>query len=792
MVNVLDRKLWREVRHSGGLLVAIVSLIAVGVMCFIYMRSAYHNLEIAQREYYQQNRMADFWVDLKKVPLAELDRVAQIAGVTEIRPRIQFFATVDLEQVAAPLNGLVLSLPDRQQHVINDIVLRRGGYFSGRRDNEVIVNDAFARHHRIQPGDWIHLLLNNRRQELFVVGTAISCEFVYLVGPGAISPDPEHFGVFYLKKTFAEEVFNFSGAANQIVGLLAPEAKVHPDETLRRIEGMLEPYGVFTTTPRNQQASHRFLSDEIRGLGVFSRIMPAIFLAVAALVLNVLMTRLIDQQRTIIGSLKAIGYEDSQIFWHFARFSMAIGLMGGLVGLGLGYGMAGFVTQLYRMFYEFPRLDNQVYPGTYVSGVLISITCALVGCLHGARAALRLRPAEAMRPRPPSPGGVIWLERLSALWRRCSFGWRLALRNLVRQRVRTAVGVFAAAMGTALLVCGFMLGGALEYLITFQFEHIMRSDMDLSFHDERSVAALHEARRLPAVDAAEPVFDVGCTFVNGSRRKRGVITGLVSDARLTTPRDQQGRAIRIPDVGLAMSRTLATLLDLQVGQPVLVEPIKGSREPLRMPIIEISDSYIGTAVYANLAYLSQVRGEEFAASGVQLAVHPAATQRKALFRELKRLPALKAVNVRADVIQNMQMIVETQRIFVYLLAIFAGVIFFCSLLNMSLIGLAERQREVATLRVLGYSPWVIGGLFLRESFVITCLGTLLGMPLGYSLSMLLAVLYDTEMFRFPVLAPPDVWLRTIVLAATFALLAHAATQRSILKLDWLDQSKTRE
>jgi putative ABC transport system permease protein len=792
VVNVLDLKLLREVRGSGTILLAITSIIAVGVMCFVYMRTAYYNLSVAKFRYYNQCRMADFWIELKKAPLAEIEPLANLPGVTGIRPRIQFFATVDLERVATPLNGLVLSLPDAREPMINDIVIQSGGYFTDRRDNEVIVNAAFARRHRIAPGRKIHLLLNNRRQELEVVGTAISSEFVYLVAPGSIAPDPEHFGVFYIKRSYAEEVFDFDGATNQIVGQLDPAHREGPGEILRRMETMLEPYGVATSYALATQSSNQFLSDEIRGLGVFSRIMPAIFLAVAALVLNVLMVRLVDQQRTTIGTLKALGYSDTQIFAHYTKFALALGLFASLVGLGLGYAMSHLVTTIYKRFYEFPNLETEIFPGTYAGGVAVALACALVGSLHGARIALRLNPAEAMRQKPPVQGGAIWLEHFGALWSRLSFGWRLVLRGVFRNRLRSAVGVFSTAMGAGLLTCGFILVSAIAYLINFQFELVTKSDVDLRFKDELGRPALLEAAGLPGVERAEPQFDVACTFIHGPRRRRGAISGLLPDARLTTPRDTDGRAIRIPATGLAVSRKLAQILELGPGDEVTIVPTRGRREALRMRVAELSDSYIGLAVYADIRYLSRVIGEEFAVTGVQLAVEPDTISRASLYRELKQLPGVQSVNIRADVIRNLEYIVETQRIFIAFVVLFAGVIFFSTLLNSSLVGLAERRREVATLRVLGYNELAIGGLFLRESLVINSLGTLVGLPLGYTMAYILSRVYDTETFRFPVIAPPWVWYGTVLAAIVFALASHAVVQWTIHKLDWLDASKTKE
>ncbi len=792
-MSVLDRKLVREMRASKGLILAITSLVAVGVMCFVYMKAAHHNLRSAQERYYAQCRLADFWIDLKKVPVAELAELANMPGVSEIRPRIQHYATVDLDRVIAPLNGLVLSLPDRRQPTINDIVLKRGSYYTESRRNEVIVNEAFAQRHALYPGQWIHLILNNRRQELLIVGTAISAEFVYLVGPGAITPDPEHFGVFYLKQTYAEEVFDLDGAANQVVGTLAPQYREQPDELLRRAEARLEPYGVFNVTPRKYQYSNRFLSDEIRGLGTFSNILPVIFLTVAALVLNVLMVRLIDQQRSLIGTLKGLGYSDAQIFLHFVKFGGLIGLGGGLVGLALGNRMSVFVTDLYKQFFEFPDLHNEVTAWTYGTAGAIAMVCSLIGSMYGARTALRMNPAQAMRPRPPAQGGKIWLERLGFIWQRLSFGWRMVLRNVIRNRLRTGVGMFAAAMGASIMTTGFMMRAATHFIVDFQFQQIMQSDIDLTFKDERGDDALLEARKLPGVELAEPVLDVACEFLHGPYRKKGGVTGLIENARLTIPRDASGNALRPPPYGLLMTRKMAQKLRVSIGDQVTVVPSKGLRQSRQAVVADIADSYLGMSVYADIHYLSSLLGEELALSGVQLKVDRRPDIRDQLNREIKQLPAVQSVGARADMIDNLNnTLIKTQMIFIGLLTMFAGVIFFSSILNASLINLAERRREVATLVVQGYTQWQVGGYFLRESLVVTLCGAALGLPLGYLLTRMLAVVYDTDMFRLPLIVRPELFALPMVFAAVFTLAAHVIVQRLILQLDWRDALNVKE
>jgi putative ABC transport system permease protein len=792
-VSVLDRKLGREFWASVWLLLAICLIIMLGVGCYVSMATVYRSLETAKADYYSQCRMADFTVELKKAPLAEIEEIGKLPGVAAIRPRISFYTTVDLPDCEKPINGLVLSLPERRAETVNDIFLRRGSYFTGERENEVIVNEAFAEQHHLAPGQWIYLILNNRRQELFIVGTAISSEFVYLLSPGAIVPDPEHFGVFYLKQNYAEDVFDFDGAANQVLGVYSPGTNVSQQATLDEAERMLEPYGVITTTPLVDQASNRYLTQEIQGLASFAVVMPIIFLGVAAVVLNVLLTRLVEQQRTVIGTLKALGYSNRQVFLHFLKFGLAVGVVGGLTGGLIGYYMAEGMTIMYRMFYSFPRLDNAFYTDIQLSGMAISVVCGVIGSLHGTRLVLKLKPAEAMRAKPPRGGKAILLERIGWFWSRLSTGWRMVVRNVVRNRMRTLAGIFAAAMGAAMLSSGFMMLQGSFYLVDFQFKWVMRSDIDLSFKDQRSEAALLEIRNLPGVELAEPKLSIAGTFTNGSHHKKGAVIGLLPNAKLTVPRDLDANPIPIHPTGLTMSRKMAEILHVERGDYLTFKTSRGLRREHRVQVLEIAESYLGTAVYADFDYLNHLIGEHRSSNEVQLLVDRDPEIQKELFAELKQLPYIQAVNCRSDMVKNLEeTLIQSMLGFIGALILFAGTIFFGSILNSALIGLAERQREVATLRVLGYGPWQIGNLLFQESLIVTIFGTILGMPIGYGLTILMAISYDSELFRFPVISTAATWISTFVLALLFCILAQLFVQRAILKMDWLEALQSKE
>lgn len=793
-MSTLQRKLWRELCHSAGLIIAIGAIIAVGVCCYVLMTAAHANLTVAKRDYYQQCHMADFWIDLKKAPVAAVRELEQVPGVMEVRPRIQSKVTLDFPHILKPINAQLFSLPAEPKPVINNIVMVSGSYFTKERMEEVIVNHAFARHHKLYPGSTFKVLLNNRQQELFVVGTAISSEFVYVAGPGSLVPDRENFGILYLKQQYLEEALNFDGACNQVVGTLAPTVREQPEEILDRLERKLDAYGVFTTTKLSEQASNHFLSNEIEQLGAFSVLLPGIFLAVAALVLNMLLSRLVEHQRTIIGTLKAIGYTNGELLWHYLQFGIFVGLLGGLIGALAGYYSAGLLTEsVYRQFFEFPTLENRFHPSQSLTGILISVACGAIGAFTGVRSILLLQPAEAMRPKPPRKGGAVFLEHWTWFWQQLDTSWRMVFRNVIRNRGRTAIGIFAAAMGAGLLSVSLMGTAALEYLIDFQFEKVLRSDVDLIFKNEVNRSGLYEARNLPGVDLAEPQLDVPCTFYFLHREKRSAVTGLEAYATLTVPRDLEGEAVTIPPTGLVMGKALADILGVKPGDMVTLKPIKGLRQPRQARVEKVTDGYLGLSCYANIEYLSQLIGEEYVLTGVQLKINPEPESRTEFYRHLKQLPALEGYSSRADLIRNLvKTLLETNYISLGIMLMFSGVIFFGSTLNAGLIGLAEREREVATMLVLGYAPGTISQLFWRESLLVNAVGTLVGLPLGYLLMIGVAEGFNNELARIPVMMPLDVCLYTLATGIVFTLLAHWVVRRRINKLDWQESLKVKE
>jgi putative ABC transport system permease protein len=792
-VSVLARKLRRDLVALRGMLAAVVAIVAFGNAALYGLQATSNNLAHARDAYYAQTRLADFWIDLKKAPSSVVAELADTPGVERLYGRLDSLVIVDLPGVATPISGLMVGMPEDRAGVINDVLLVAGRWLDGTRDDEVVVSKGFADARGLAPGDTLPLIVDGQRKELTLVGIGIAAEFVYLIAPGAIAPTPAEFGVFYVPQRFAEDTLGMNGAINSVVGLLTPAGQAEPDAVLQRLSQQLDPYGVFATTPLAQQASNLNLSAELAGLATMAATMPAIFLSVAALVLNVLMMRLAEQQRTIVGTLKALGYDNRSLFAHFVMIGVVAGLAGGVLGGLLGYGLGAVLTEWYKGLFTFPSLPNRLYPGLLAFSLAIALVFGVLGTLRGVQHVARLSPAEAMRPPAPPAGGRIWLERLPWLWHRVGFFWQTALRSLFRNRTRTLAGVFAAAFGTAMLVSVFGLVSSLKYMVTFELDRVMLADFTLDFRDPLDDGALLEARRLPGVTRAEPVFYVEADLRAANHHHKGVVTGITRDAVMTVPRNADGSAPPVPAHGLLMARRLAQQLQVGAGDSLWLIPTKGTREPRRVPVAGLVDSLFGLGIYADYRWLNALVGETAAVSSVHLQTAQTPAQRAAFFAELKRLPTLLAVHDKARERASLwQSLVVKIGGMSYVIIVFAAVIFLGAILNAALIGLIERRRELATFRVLGYRPGEIGAMLLRETAVVNGLGILLGLPLGWWMLVGMNSQYRNDLYMVPSVITPAGWAWSIGLAVGFVLICQAIVQHRIDRMNWNEALSMKE
>lgn len=787
-MRTIHRKLLRDLLHLRGQALAIAAVIGCGIAVFIGAQTTLRSLSEARDAYYDRYRFAEISASLKRAPIAVADRVSAIPGVSQVQNRIVEGVILDLPELDEPAVGKILSLPDRGEPTLNLPHLLRGRFPESERTGEVLAEEAFVKANGYEPGDHLQAVLNGRLQTLTIVGIALSPEYITTVQPGSLFPDDRRFGIFWMPRRQMEAAFNMEGAFNDLNLTLVPGSS--EDEVGRRLDLVLERYGGLGANDRNQQLSHRFVSDELQQLRTMSLVPPSIFLGVAAFLLNVALRRLLTLQREQIAALKAFGYGNREIGLHYFQLIGAITSIGIVFGWGLGTWMGRSMTAMYAEFYRFPSTEFRIDPGVYLVGALLCFLAGAVGVAAGVRQAVAIPPAEAMRPEPPPTYEPSLMERLG--WHR----WmgqapRMILRELGRRPAKAALTTVGIGFACAILIVGNFGKDAIDYLIAFQFGFQERHDATVQFHEAVPHRAISSLEQVPGVIRVEPFRSVPVRLRHGPRSRQTSISGLDPDRQLYRLVDARERLIDLPPRGLVISAQLAKLLDLAVGDEVEIEFLEGERPVRRTEVSGLVDDFAGTSAWMARDSLHQLLREGPSLSGAYLQIDPAFESRA--YRILKNSPTIASVSLQRVAVQSfMDNFAENLLRMRLFNVAFASVIAIGVVYNSARVSLSERSRELATLRVMGFTRGEVSTVLLGELAFLTLLAIPMGFLIGSGLCRLIASALETELYRIPFVLDPSTYASAAIVILVAALLSSLMVRRGIDHLDLIAVLKSRE
>ncbi len=783
-----DRMVIRDIWHLRGQLVATALVVMCGVASFVSMRCTYDSLRIAQAEYYQSYRFANVFAQLKRAPLSLTRRIAEIEGVAGVRARVVMGVTLDVPGLDEPASGRLVAVPERRAPMINDVHLTRGRYVEPERPDEVIASKAFATANDLELGDTLGAVINGRWQKLTIVGIGLSPEYIYEAGGGTIFPDNRRFGVLWMGETALASAFNMEGAFNDVALTLSAGAR--EADVIARLDDMLTRYGGLGAYGRDEQLSHRFISDEIAQNRISSTYLPAIFLGVAAFLLNIVLSRLVALQRTEIGLLKAFGYSNFDVGMHYLKLAAITVLSGVVIGAAVGLYLGAQLTTVYQHYYRFPALPFAVTPEVIAIGVMVSLAAATAGALSAVRRAALLPPAVAMRPEPPPTYRETVLER-SGLNRILPASGRMIGRHLLRRRWHSFMSTFGIACAAGILLVGGFLLASISHLMHMQFEEVQREDVLIVFNEPASASARLEVGRLPGVLYAEPFRSVPVRFRSAHRSKRAEIIGIEHGSRLRRLVDAEGRTVDLPPDGLVVSRKLAEVLSVNAGDTLQVEVLEGTRPIRSIQISRLVDELIGLGAYMEISALNRVMREGPSISGAYLAIDE--QHAGDLYTSLKNLPAVGGVAFREALLKSFQEILDRSVVTATLINIvFACIIAFGVVYNGARIALSERGNELASLRVLGFTRREVSTILLGEQAVLTLAAIPMGFSFGILLSWLLSLQLDTEFYRMPLVFTSSTFSLSLVVVLVAAAVSGALVARRLNELDLIAVLKTRE
>ena len=787
-LSSLNKKLLRDTLHLRGQLLATALVVTCGVASFVAMRSTYDSLLSTQEKYYSEYRFGDVFSHAKRAPESTLAKLERIPGVAAVQSRIVADVVLDLPDLREPAQGRIVSIPEREAPMLNDLHLMSGRYIERGHPDEVIVSSAFAEANAFRPGDAIEAVINGRWRRLSIVGIALSPEYIYEIRGGDIFPDNRRFGILWMERSAVAAAFDMTGAFNDMSATLGPGGI--EQDVIEDIDRVLTEFGGTGAYGRADQQSYRFISNEFSQLRTFGTFLPLVFLGVTAFLLHLVLSRLVNIQREQIGLLKAFGYTNAEVGAHYLALAFATVGGGMILGVLLGFWMGSGMTGMYADYFRFPILNFQIGWRLILYSVLITFASAAVGAITAVRNAVRLPPAEAMRPESPASFRAGMLER-AGLSRYFPAAARIVFRNMLRNPVKVLLSVFGISLASALLFTGFYFYDAINRIIEVQFGQAVREDAAITFNAPRPQAAREELAALKGVLRVEMFRAVPARIRSEHHSKRVGLIGAEAAPSLHRIVDKDARVISLPPDGIVLSKALADQLAVTAGEMVTVEVLEGERPKKQIELAATVDELMGMNAYMDIRALNRLMNEDDLVSGGYISLD--AKYETDVFAKLKRMPAVSGIGLPGAMLKSFNdTFARTIGVFTLVLVLFSGAIVFGVVYNAARIALSERGRELASLRVLGFTKGEVARILLGEHAVLTVLAIPIGFAVGFLMCAAMNNLVDTELLRLPLVFSGRTFLLTAVFVALAAIVSGLLVGWRLRELDLISVLKTRE
>lgn len=787
-LSALDRKLLRDLLRLWPQVLAIALVVAAGCATLILGIGARRSLDETRNAYYERYAFADVFATLKRAPRGISQSILEIPGVAAADFRIEGNCIVDVPGLDEPATGVLISLPSHHGAQLNRLHLRAGRLPEADRPEEITVNEGFANANHLQIGSHISAILHGRKRNLEVVGIALSPEFVYAMAVGELVPDDRRFAVIWMGEKALAATYDLDGAFNAVTLKLLPGA--NEQSVVEAVDAVLARYGGLGAYGRSTQRSHAFLDSELSQLAAMSKIVPPIFLAVSAFLINMTLSRLIALEREQIGLLKALGYSHGAVALHYVKLVVVIAaigaVMGALAGTWLGKGM----TELYGEFFHFPFLIFVRDPDLYVLAFAICTGAAVIGGLRAVMTAFALPPAVAMQPPIPERFKQIALEK-TGLLRASSRLTVMALRGMMRAPLRAVTTMLGLALATSLLITSMFTSDSVEYMIDVSFFRTARQHASLVFSDPEEAGIVQNVSRLPGVLRAEGFRSVAVKLRNANAERRTSITGRAKGEDLNVIVDEGLVRVEPAEHGLLISRRLADVLNLRRGDKVEVEVQEGRRGTYTAIVSDIIESYLGLRVYMEAAALSRMLQEGPVVSGVDVSLDE--NELREFYAEVKKTPVAASLTLqRVSLGKFRETIGRNIGIMTTIYTALAVIIAWGVVYNSARILLSERARELASLRVLGFTRVEVSRVMLTELVLLVVIAQPLGWVLGMGFARGVVAGFSSDLFSVPLVIETHTFAKASLVVLLAAMASILVVLRRIDKLDLVTVLKTRE
>ncbi len=787
------KKSLRDLKEAKGQFISVLAVVIIGVMFYTGLYSALDIFSGAGQKYFTEYRLADLGSTVYRAPEGVVERIKAIPGVQMAEGRVM----QDVRIFMADRNAMVrlISLPDQKRAIVNDIMLKAGSYFSADAANQCLVSEDFFKANHLVIGQTIEPIVNGERVKLSIVGTAKGPEYMYEIRDATeVFPDHEKFGVIYVKASYLQTILDYKGSVNDISVLLAKDGD--SKKVKAELEKILAPYGLVSTVEKKDQTSYSMFHSDETGLQSMAAIFPMLFFIASAAIIYITMTRMIENQRTLMGVLKALGYSDWDIMLHYQTYPLLVGILGSILGslIGLffiGKGLLG----VFNSFYNLPTENSSVQLGMVVPASLTALFFCVFAGYNACRKELRLVPAESMRPKPPASGRKTLLENLGFFWQRLNFSWKIIFRNLFRYKRRSAMASVGIIFSMALLLIALSFRSSMSSLMAVQYEEIQKFDLKINFTQMMDADELSYIRSLAHVESVEPVLETGMELTYGWKKKDVGVLALDREAKLYGVYDRKGKAAILPPDGVLLPARILETLGLHTGDRVTLRsyyPGKNADRDKKMVVVKGETSqFIGQSAVCSMDYVDYLLDEGAVVNAAHIKLDDPQSE-KEVTAKLKDILTISTIQSKAEVVANTDKQLQSMNTIIFFMLFGASILAIAVIYNITNINIFERRREIATLSVLGFTAAELKSLVFNENFFISAFGMLIGSPLGRFLAGMAVETQATETMQLPLVMEPVNYLLAAVLIIAFTAIANWLLRNKITAIDMVESLKSAE
>jgi putative ABC transport system permease protein len=779
-MSVLGRKLIRDIASGKARFAAVAFLVFLGLSLFLATWLGYRSLDHSYKSASEHLKYNDFIIKVAGAPDGAADGLLGQDGIVAVSPRLVLESGCFMPGGQTIICQLV-GMPAASRPEVNDVLVEKGSYFKNGAGDQCLVETHLADYYKVDPGQEVEVVTPVGNEKLTVSGTASSAEFFLVSSPRSIIASPQNYGVLFVPQDWLQRSFAREGISNEFCFRVAPGADA--GKAMAGAEGALAQYNVLYASLGDETEARQLLNLDVQGFKQISIFFPVMFLAVAALSLYMILTRIIHIQRSQIGVMRAFGVSRRQLTAHYLSYALLVGSVGAVTGLVAGYFLADWLTHMYSQSLGIPLVTTVMDWEAVLAGFLLAlIVCCLAAALP-VRHLIGLPPALVMNESgSEGKSGVVrrsLLERVLPPVRAMGSGFKIPMRNLSRNRRRALLNILGIALAFMLVLVSLALLDSMDAAFAFYFDDFVRYDADVYFAAPQTVQQAGDVQAIAPVKEAAPYIIAQSRFTsNGRMLGEGALQALPANTELLGFYGTDGKALRLPVSGALLSDWFRDGLGLKEGDYVTIDTSLGS---LRMKVKGFVKQIGGLTVFADLSSVQTASGSSTVNGLLVKSTGPQGTE---LRDALLQIPGAAGVEIPEFTRETMRSeLVGVMFVFAGMMILFAAAMALALIYNTISIAYLERETELSVMRALGTSLGRVSEMFTVENILVALIAIVPGVLLGYALSVFMMKTFSTEFFSAPAVIRPVSYLITIAGILLLVLMAELPSLRRARHVD---------